>query len=98
MRDSRCIDKVRDNDVQSLVLLGVVVLVGALLRTWHIGSKSLWIDEAFSVWIARQSLSEALSWLVRIDQHPPLYYLLLHYWMTLFGDSEAVVRSLMKVV
>lgn len=28
------------------------------------------------------------------DSTPPLYYLLLHYWMLLFGNSEVVIRSL----
>ena len=27
------------------------------------------------------------------DTHPPLYYLFLHYWTALFGDSEFAVRA-----
>jgi hypothetical protein len=80
-------------DVLALLCLALVMGVGAFLRLWHIGSKSLWIDEAFSVWIGWQSIPEALSWLVRIDQHPPLYYVLLHAWMR-FGDDAATVRAL----
>jgi uncharacterized membrane protein len=69
----------------------MLTLTGALLRAWQIGDKSLWIDEAFSVWIARQPLAEGISWLARIDQHPPLYYALLHLWLRL-GDGPAAVR------
>ncbi|MFQ6100879.1 MAG: glycosyltransferase family 39 protein [Anaerolineae bacterium] len=29
-----------------------------------------------------------------MDQHPPLYYLLLHFWLALFGDGEVAVRAL----
>jgi mannosyltransferase len=76
----------------TLLLLAIVAL-GALLRFYHIGAKSLWIDEAFSLWMARQPVGQMLDWLVRIDQHPPLYYLLLHAWMRL-GESEATVRAL----
>jgi hypothetical protein len=75
------------------VLLSVLTLVGALLRAWQIGDKSLWIDEAFSVWVARQPLAQGVSWLPRIDQHPPLYYALLHLWLGL-GDGPAAVRLL----
>jgi hypothetical protein len=74
------------------LLVLAITVVGALLRMFDIGSKGLWLDEAFSVWMGRQPPSEMLSWLVRIDQHPPLYYLLLHSWMRL-GDDAATVRA-----
>lgn len=73
--------------------LGVAVL-GTGLRFLALGHKTLWLDEAFSLWMARQSLPDLVGWLIRIDQHPPLYYALLHGWMNLWGDSEAGVRSL----
>ena len=76
----------------TLPLLAIIAL-GAFLRLYQIGANGLWIDEAFSVWMGRQPVGQMLSWLVRIDQHPPLYYLLLHLWMRL-GDGEAVVRAL----
>jgi len=73
--------------------LGTITLLGLLLRVWAIGEKGLWLDEAFSIWMSRHPLPEMLDWLVRIDQHPPLYYTLLHGWLA-FGDSEAWVRWL----
>jgi mannosyltransferase len=63
-----------------------ITVIGGLLRAYQIGFKSLWIDEAFSVWMGRQPIPEMLSWLIRIDQHPPLYYLLLRFWMQV-GDA-----------
>ncbi|MBN1813017.1 MAG: glycosyltransferase family 39 protein [Anaerolineae bacterium] len=74
-----------------LLLLAIVAL-GAFLRLYQIGDNGLWIDEAFSIWMGQQPTGEMLGWLVRIDQHPPLYYLLLHLWMHL-GDDQAVVRA-----
>ena len=74
------------------LLLGIVAL-GGFLRVYQIGSKGLWLDEAFSVWLGWQPVGEMLGWLMRIDQHPPLYYLLLHFWMAL-GDDAAAVRAL----
>jgi len=74
------------------LLLAIVVLGGAL-RFHQIGSKGLWLDEAFSVWLGWQPIGEMLAWLLRIDQHPPLYYALLHFWMAL-GDDAATVRAL----
>ena len=74
-------------------LLLAIVALGGALRFYQIGSEGLWLDEAFSVWMSWQPVGKLLGWLVRIDQHPPLYYLLLHFWMAL-GDDEATVRAL----
>jgi hypothetical protein len=62
-----------------------LVLLAFTLRTHQLAQKSLWLDEAFSVWISDQPLPDLLSWTVRIDQHPPLYYLVLRAWAFLGG-------------
>ena len=77
-----------------LVFVGAVVFVAAFLRFYRIGEKSIWLDEAFSVWVARHSLWEGWSWLIRVDQHPPLHYSLLHLWIALFGEMQGAVRAL----
>jgi hypothetical protein len=74
-------------------LLLAIVVLGGFLRVHEIGTKGLWLDEAFSVWIAWQPMGELLGWLIRVDQHPPLYYTLLHFWIAL-GDTAAIVRGL----
>ena len=71
-----------------------LTLLGGLLRFYDIGAKTIWLDEAFSIWIAHHTPAEILDWLVRIDQHPPLYYLLLSGWIRLFGDLQGAARSL----
>jgi mannosyltransferase len=73
-------------------MVGLVVAVGLALRLYAIGAKSLWIDEAFSIWMAAQPLGALWRATVQLDQHPPLYYTLLHFW-TALGDGEAIVRG-----
>jgi mannosyltransferase len=75
------------------ILLTLTVL-GGFLRFYQIGSEGLWIDEAFSLWMAQHPLGEMWRWVVRIDQHPPLYYALLRLWTHIWGESEASLRSL----
>lgn len=79
---------------RSSLLLCAIILLGAVLRFAAIGSKSVWLDEAFSVWVASHPPTEIWAWLLKIDQHPPLYYTLLHYWQLLFGDIQGTVRAL----
>jgi len=74
-------------------VLPAITVLGGVLRFHEIGSKGLWLDEAFSVWLGWQPVEEILDWVVRIDQHPPLYYLVLHFWIAM-GDSAAAVRGL----
>jgi len=73
------------------VAIAMAVAAGVVLR--FTARSHLWLDEALSVNIARlplRSLPDAL----RHDGAPPLYYLLLHWWMALFGDGTIAVRAL----
>ncbi|MCI3949043.1 MAG: hypothetical protein K0R11_977 [Acidimicrobiales bacterium] len=76
-----------------LATLAVVVVVagGLLLRFWT--RSDLWFDEALSVDVARLPLGELRGALAH-DGHPPLYYVLLHLWMRVFGEGDLAVRSL----
>jgi uncharacterized membrane protein len=80
-----------------LAALGVAaaVAVGAALR--FVSTSALWLDEALSVNIASLAPGDILEAL-RHDGHPPLYYLLLHYWMELVGDGDTVVRALSGLI
>lgn len=86
-------ERSRPRWLRVLLVLGVTTLA-FLLRWFRIGSDGLWIDEAFSVWLARQPLREMVSWVARVDHHPPLYYALLHGWVDLLGPGQASVRFL----
>lgn len=55
--------------------------------------QSLWRDEAFSYFLAKRNIFEIVS-LTAKDFNPPLYYLLLHFWIKIFGSSEIALRSL----
>ena len=69
----------------------LAVAVGLVLRFWT--RSDLWLDEALTVNIARLPVHDIPGYLKR-DGAPPLYYLLLHFWMGMFGTSDVAVRSL----
>lgn len=74
-----------------VIIVGVLIAMGISLA---IGlSQSVWFDEAYSIIVAKQPVNELLH-LTAVDTHPPLYYLLLKGWATLFGWSELALRSL----
>jgi hypothetical protein len=76
------------------VAVGLVVAAGLLLRFWT--RSGLWLDEALTVNLARLPLHE-LPNALKHDGAPPLYYVLLHFWISLFGQSNDAVRSLSGV-
>lgn len=76
------------------IALLVITLLGLALRLYHLGTQSFWVDEAFSVVIARHSLPQIVDQVIQFDTHPPLYYFILHFWIGLFGTSEFAVRLL----
>mgnify|MGYP000667840667 CR=1 FL=1 len=59
-------------------------------------AQSLWRDEAFSYFLAKKNIFEII-FLTAKDFNPPLYYLLLHFWIKIFGSSEIAIRSLSLV-
>lgn len=81
-----------------LLALIAVILLGAALRLYQIGSKTIWLDEAFSIWLGWQPLQEMIRLIIDIDQHPPLYYILLHFWMRAGGFSAAWTRGFSALV
>ncbi len=74
-------------------VLLAIILIGAFLRLYHLGTQSIWFDEAFSVWVSKLAVPQMVQ-ATAADVHPPLYYVLLHYWITVFGTSESAVRLL----
>jgi mannosyltransferase len=74
------------------LLLGAVLVVAVVLR--FVTVSDLWLDEAQSVAIATEPTPAAVLAALREDGAPPLYYLLLAGWTSLFGTSDLAVRSL----
>src|SRR4051794_16558986 len=74
-----------------LVGIGVACAVaGVLMRWWP--RSALWLDEAQSVSFAKLPVT-AIPAALRQDGAPPLYYIVLHAWMAVFGDASTAVRA-----
>jgi 4-amino-4-deoxy-L-arabinose transferase-like glycosyltransferase len=80
----------------SRFLLLVILLLASFLRFYRIDGQSFWNDEGNSARIAERTFDLILEGAAG-DIHPPGYYLLLHGWRALFGQSEYALRSLSAV-
>jgi mannosyltransferase len=74
----------------TIILLVLIILLGTVLSFYDIGAESLWTDEAASLHESQMSIQQAAS----SNNQPPLYFLLLRFWISVFGESEIALRSL----
>jgi hypothetical protein len=80
----------------------VAILAGLALAAWSLYVRSrafhmaYWIDEGLSVGIAKHSFLD-IPGVLKQDGSPPLYYMLLHFWVGLFGTKEPATHALSLV-
>src|SRR5918911_4357279 len=74
-------------------MLVLLLVAGIALRLTGMTRQSLWLDEAFSLYVAAHRFAQITAFVAGSDAHPPLYYLLLHVWL-LFGPSVLALRLL----
>ena len=56
-------------------------------------NQSLWLDEATTTKVVKQfSYLSIINQFSPFDFHPPLYYLLMKFWTSIFGYSEVIIR------
>jgi uncharacterized membrane protein len=72
----------------------ILLLTGIALRLFRFNFQSLWYDEVFSVVFAGAPTLDQLLATLRGDFHPPLYFVTLRGWLSLFGQSDQAARFL----
>lgn len=77
--------------------VGVVALMAlsAFVRSRYIGDQ-FWMDEGITTGISLHPLSQ-IPGVLRYDGNPPLYYMLLHIWMSVFGSTVSATHALSLV-
>lgn len=63
------------------------------MRIAALGQESLWSDEYFTLRTAGQpTLRDIIHTVLTIEPHPPLYFVLMHGWIALFGSTDEMLR------
>jgi uncharacterized membrane protein len=80
----------------------IILTISIFLRFFLLQNQSLWFDEGWSLELSDgASVQENLFKIITIeagDKYQPLYYLVLFYWRSVFGDSEFAMRSLSSLL
>lgn len=80
-----------------VLLPGSIVLLGAALTLYRIGAKSVWYDEALSIYYATGDLGAVLTRILGRDSNGALYMAILRGWVAVVGDGEGAIRLLSAI-
>lgn len=76
------------------MVAGLLTALGGLIRFATLDARSLWVDEATTLLLARLNLAEMLATILDSEGTPPTYFVVVKGWMEVFGSSEVGLRSL----
>jgi mannosyltransferase len=79
-------------DLGKIAIIAIIILAFAL-RIYRLDHQSIWYDEGVSIYFSSHSLKDLVVG-VSADNHPPLHFLALHFWLKLAGQSEFAIRFL----
>lgn len=78
---------------KNIILILILFIIAVGFRFLYM-DNALWYDEACS-WATATDNAGIMHNLLNVDlQHTPLYFVLLKFWIKIFGQSETAMRSL----
>ncbi|MBN1962543.1 MAG: glycosyltransferase family 39 protein [Deltaproteobacteria bacterium] len=81
---------------RAFIVWTILIIAACVIYFAGISHELIWYDEAISAAIANHSFSEIMS-LMPYENHPPLYFILLHFTQMILGDSEWALRFISAV-
>jgi uncharacterized membrane protein len=71
----------------------LAIIASCALNFYTLNNQSIRLDESQSLWVAPKTVGGILYYISH-DVHLPLYHLLLHFWIQLFGTNITTTRLL----
>jgi len=79
-------------------MLIIIMGAGSLLRFYHIGQLSFWLDEADTFFISKGDLTHLVTAIIN-EPNMCLYFVLSNLWIKIFPDaSDGTLRALSAII
>lgn len=75
-----------------LIPVGLIIL-NFVLKIMYLGRQDIAMDEPFTIYYAQAGFSSLFE-MLKTENNPPLFFLLIHLWIRIFGISAFSVRFL----
>lgn len=72
----------------------ILLAIAAFLRFSYLNQVAYWFDESFTLKMVEFPLLDMMHRNITDDDNPPLYYLILKFWVSLFGNLLTTPRLL----
>lgn len=76
----------------TLGTLLIIFLLGLGLRLYQLDTDSLWLDEVKAAITSRMDFVSMLKFQAEHSTHPPLLYIVNHFFLAFMGNSDFVLR------
>jgi uncharacterized membrane protein len=80
-------------DRNALIYLSILCGINVLIKLLYAGEMNYWLDETSSIFIAHKPIALIIRESFTVP-NPPLYFILLKGWTSVFGISELSTRAL----
>ena len=77
----------RDN----FLIISLIFLWNLLSKSYYLNFNDIAMDEPFTLFHSQQSISHILD-LLKDENNPPIHFILVHYWIKIFGFTTFSVR------
>ena len=84
----------KDSRILNLYIPVLFVLVAFVWKLFYMDYRDICLDEPYSVFNAQKSVAEIINISTSGEPTPPLFMLLIHFWIELFGIGSFSVRFL----
>lgn len=84
--------RINKNSLLNIYIPALLFLIAFVWKFFYIGARDVCIDEPFTIFNAQRSLKDILLLPAHNEPNPPLFMVLLHFWIKIFGISPYSVR------